>query len=114
MPAPPTPAVPAVKSEDLDPSNLMTTCTSSVITIAGGECVFATVSPNAFPNLAANPTFVRRIYCCTSGSIAIKRVNDAAFTVYPCTQGQYIDGYIIAIGNTTDGTTNGLQFIAEL
>jgi hypothetical protein len=109
----PTPAVPAVKPEDLDPSNLMTSTTSSLQTVGTStDTVFATA--NCFPQLTNQPTFVRRIKCCLTGTIGIKRVNDTGFTPYPCNAGDYIDGFIVAIGgSTSDGSSAGMQFIAE-
>lgn len=40
-----------------------------------------------------------------AGNIAIKRLNDAGFTVYAVSAGDYIDGRIIAVGGTGSGSS---------
>ena len=57
--------------------------------------------------------FIRRVYPCTSGTLAIKRISDGAFTPYPVFAGQPIDGRIAAVGGTGSGSTSGVQWIAE-
>lgn len=46
-----------------------------------------------------------RVRAGAAGNIAIKRLNDSGFTVYACNQGDYIDGRIIAVGGTGNGSS---------
>lgn len=101
---------PVPTPETHDPSNLLTTATSAVQTPAGDLA-----PPALFPQYAAPdpiPKYLRRIYCCTAGLLAIQRTNDPGFTVYPVFAGQYIDGWIVKVGGSSSGTT--CNWIAEL
>jgi hypothetical protein len=89
--------------------DVLTSGTSAVQTVGASDILMASLftAINGFPNYA------RRIVCCVSGTIGIKRINDASFVPYPCFQGDRIDGRIIAVGSTSDGSSAGMQFIAE-
>ena len=95
-----------------DPAHVLTGLTGTAQTVGASDIVFASAS--VFPQLTTQPTFVRRIYCQGSGTIGIKRYWDTAFVSYTVTAGTYIDGQIIAIGSTSDGSSGGLAFIAEI
>lgn len=93
--------------EPSDPSHLLTTTTSPVQTASSSDVLISTL----FSNSAA---VAHRIYCNTPGTIGIKRANDTAFAQYTVFAGQYIDGRIIAVGGTSDGTSSGMSWIAEI
>jgi hypothetical protein len=56
----------------------------------------------------------RRVVPQSAGALAIKRLNDAAFTVYQALQGNPIDGQIIAVGGTGSGSGSGVTYVCEL
>lgn len=88
-----------------DPSSMLTSTTSGVQT-AGADVLMSSL----FTGLSA----CRRVYCCTTGNLALKRANDSSFVVYPVFSGQYVDGYIQSVGGTSSGTATGMQWIAEV
>jgi hypothetical protein len=93
--------------EPNDPSNLLTSTTSAVQTAGASDVLMSTL----FSNSAG---VAHRIKACATGTIGIKRINDSAFVSYPVFQGDYIDGRIIAVGSTSDGTSSGMTWIAEV
>lgn len=90
-----------------DPVGLLTSTTGAVQTASGSDVTISGLT--GFGNGEAH-----RIYCCTTGNLAIKRVNDTSFVVYPVFAGQYVDGHIIVVGGTGSGTGTGMQWIAEV
>jgi len=93
--------------EPVDPVNLLTSTTGAVQTVGASDVLMSAV----FSNSAG---VAHRIYCCSTGNLAIKRVNDSAFVVYPVFAGQYIDGRIVAVGGTGSGSTSGATYIPEV
>jgi hypothetical protein len=93
--------------EPSDPVNLLTSTTSPVQTAGGSDVLMSSL----FSNSAG---LAHRIFAGGNGSIGIKRVNDSAFVSYPVIQGQYIDGRILAVGSTANGTSVGMTWIAEV
>lgn len=91
--------------EPTDPSHLLTTTTSPVQTAGASDVLMSTLF---------NCGYSHRIYCNVSGTIGIKRANDSAFVSYTVFAGQYIDGRILAVGSTSDGTSAGMTWIAEV
>lgn len=86
---------------------ILTSTTSALTTVGGADIVMSSFFQN-------DSGVAHRIYCNTSGTIGIKRLNDAGFTSYTVAAGQYIDGRILAVGSTSDGSSVGMQFIAEV
>jgi hypothetical protein len=88
----------------MDRRDFLTEKTSPVQTASASDVTMASLGFQ----LAA------RIYCCGAGTLGIKRAADTAFVSYPVSAGQYIDGQILAVGGTSDGTSSGMQWIAEV
>ena len=94
-------------TEPSDPSALLTTTTSPVQTVAGGDVLMSSLFVN-------DQGVAHRIRANSAGNLAIKRKRDSAFVVYVVAAGDYIDGKIIAVGGTGSGSTGGLTYIAEI
>jgi hypothetical protein len=114
MNAPVQPTAPDQIGANADPSNLLTNLTSSLQTVGGSDIVFASAAGTVFSQLTTQPVFVRRVCCQGTGTIGIKRFWDTAFTSYTVAAGAYIDGNIIAVGSTSNGSSSGMTFIAEI
>lgn len=91
--------------EPTDPVHLLTTTTSPVQAAGASDVLMSSLF---------NSSFAHRIFACVTGTIGIKRSNDSGFVSYPVVQGQYIDGRIAAVGSTSDGTSAGMTWIAEV
>lgn len=92
-------------TEPADPVDLLTSWTSAVQTVSSGDILMSTL-------FAAG--VAHRIYPTKSGNLAVKRINDANFVVYPVFAGQPIDGKWLAVGGTGNGSDSGITFIAEI
>lgn len=94
---------------DIDPSNIMTdtTAAGSPLTVGGSDILMSTYFTNKL-------NCCRAICCQGTGTIGIKRLNDAGFTQYAVTPGYYIYGFILAVGSTSHGSSAGMTFIPEV
>lgn len=88
--------------------DILTTNTGAVQTVGGSDILMSAIfSAHGYP------TYARRIRAGGAGTIGIKRAGDSAFVPYPVNQGDYIDGRIVAVGSTSDGSSVGMTFIPE-
>jgi hypothetical protein len=81
----------------------MLTETTSAVQTPGADVLMSTFFLSNVANI---------LYICTTGNIAVKRVNDASFVVYPVTAGQRLFGRFAAVGGSGSGTTS--NWIAEV
>lgn len=102
-----TPPEPIAYEQDI-----LTSTTSAVQTAGGSDVTLSATQLSTF-GASGYPSFARRIKACSAGTIGIKRINDSAFVPYPVAAGDYIDGRIIAVGGTSNGTSAGMTWIAE-
>lgn len=93
--------------EPQDPVGLLTSTTSPVQTVAGSDVLMSALFSNS-------AKVAHRIYACSTGNLAMKKINDAAFVVFPVFAGNFYDGRYIAVGGTGSGSDSGMTWIAEI
>lgn len=105
---------PIPNDQDILTTNTGNNGSGQPITVGASDVLMSSL----FPGGNGFPTYARQIYAIPSGvsTIGIKRQGDPGFTSYPIPAGvvgQYFGGRIVAVGSTSNGSSAGVQFIAE-